>query len=134
MTVNFEDIGYRGLAVKKTEGMFSMYLLDFGGSLVNVAPGQLRPLPPSLNNPLAVMYEVCLVGMGPIEGEVWGEEGWQLDLGIDLSGEIWMETKADGGEWFGDDISDANDIIAGKSYYYNATTRATQWTLLRVQM
>ena len=99
MTVNFEDIGYRGLAVKKTEGLFSMYLLDFGGSLVNVAPGQLRPLPPSLNNPLAVMYEVCLVGMGPIEGEVWGEEGWQLDLGIDLSGEIWMETKADGGEW-----------------------------------
>ena len=40
-----------------------------------------------------------------------------------------MEIKADGGEWFGDDISDANDIIAGKSYYYNATTRATQWTL-----
>ena len=53
----------------------------------------------------------------------------QLDLGFDLSGELWVEIKADGGEWFGDDISDANDIIAGKSYYYNATTRATQWTL-----
>ena len=34
VAVYYEDIWYRGLAVKKAEGMFSMYLLDFGGALV----------------------------------------------------------------------------------------------------
>ena len=59
-----EDIWYRGLAVKKTEGKFAVYLLDFGGGFVIVSPDKLRPLPSSLVSTPAVMYQVCMAGAG----------------------------------------------------------------------
>ena len=103
MAAYYEDIWYRGLAVKKTEGMFSIYLLDFGGALVTVTPDQLRPLPAPLNNTPAVMYQVCLAGVGPTEGEVWGDEVGQLMgeiVNSDLQYKLGVEFlgKVEGGE------------------------------------
>ena len=52
-------------------------MLDFGG-LVTVSPEQMRPLHSSLTCSPAALYQVCLAGLGPVHGEVWGEEVGQL--------------------------------------------------------
>ena len=74
VAVHWDRVWYRGLAVKKREGKFSIYLLDFGGSLVTVAPDKLRPLPAKLRTIPAAAYQVCLAGMGPLQG-VGGDAG-----------------------------------------------------------
>ena len=71
---------------------------------MNVAPNQLRPLPASLTNTPAVMYQVCLAGLGPTDGEMWGEEvghlmgeivnsDLQYKLGVEFLGQV------EGGRW-----------------------------------
>merc|ERR1719427_2157937 len=62
VAVNYEDVWYRGMAVKKMDSMYSVYILDFGG-LVSVAPNQMRPLPAFLEGFPAFMYQVCLAGV-----------------------------------------------------------------------
>ena len=74
VAVYWANVWYRGLAVKKTEGKFSIYLLDFGGSLVSVTPDKIRPLPAKLGTLPAASYQVCLAGVGPLQGDVWSEE------------------------------------------------------------
>ena len=71
---------------------------------MNVAPGQLRRLPPSLSNTPAMMYQVCLAGLGPVEGKLWEEEvgllmgeivnsDLQYKLGVEFLGQV------EGGRW-----------------------------------
>jgi len=103
VAVYWDNIWYRGLAVKKAEGKFSIFLLDFG-SLVTVAPDKLRPLPAKLGTIPAAAYQVCLAGVGPVQGDVWGGEvggllgeiinaDMEYKFGVEFLGQL------EGGRW-----------------------------------
>jgi len=103
VAVYWDNIWYRGLAVKKTEGKFSIFLLDFG-SLVTVAPDKLRPLPAKQGTIPAAAYQVCLAGVGPVQGDVWaGEVGGLLGeiINADLEYKLGVEFlgQVEGGRW-----------------------------------
>merc|ERR1719369_1262713 len=124
VAVYWDNVWYRGLAVKKTEGKFSIYLLDFR-SVVTVAPDMLRPLPAKQGTIPAAAYQVCLAGVGPLQGDVWGEEiggifgeiinsDTEYKLGVEFLGQV------EGGRWLvkmkgvEDDEDIAQMLIAGE--------------------
>ena len=74
VAIYWDSVWYRGLAVKKTKEKFSIYLLDYGGTLVTVTSDKLRPLPAKLGIIPAAAYQVCLAGVGPLQGDLWGDE------------------------------------------------------------
>ena len=135
MAVCHEDIWYRGLAVKKIEGMFSVFLLDFGG-LVTVSPEQMRPLHSSLTCSPAALYQVCLAGLGPVHGEVWGEEVGQLMAEIvnsDLEYKLGVEFlgQVEGGRWLVNlrGVDDEEDI--GKMLVEGGLARAMKDVIIK---
>ena len=124
VAVYWDNFWYRGLADKKTEGKFSIYLLDFG-SVVTVAPDMLRPLPAKQGTIPAAAYQVCLAGVGPLQGDEWDEEvggifgklinsDTEYKLGVEFLGQV------EGGRWLvkmkgvEDDEDIAQILIAGE--------------------
>lgn len=68
-----DDLWYRAMAVKKNGSNFLCYLVDFG-HLVSIGQDKLRPLPEDYLLIPPYAYQVCLAGVGPLEGDSFTEE------------------------------------------------------------
>ena len=77
VSVCWEDAWYRGVATKKCQDKFSVYLVDLG-KVVSVARDLMRPLPEQYLNLPPGHVQVCLAGIGPVQGDVWDQDVIQV--------------------------------------------------------
>jgi len=119
VAVCHEEFWYRGLAVKKVDIKYYVYLLDIGGLPLEVTIDKLRPLPGFLMAFPALAYQVSLAGVGPLDGSEWQKEVGQMlkeILNADENFKIGIKfiSQTDSGRWMVEmkGIDDNEDIGA----------------------
>lgn len=103
VAVCWNEVWYRGVATKKCQDKFFVYLVDLG-KVVSVARDLMRPLPEQYLHLPPGCVQVCLAGIGPVQGDVWDLDVIQVFISLlntDLTYPLGVEFlgKVPGDRW-----------------------------------